>query len=96
MNLNAKTHMTVITSTTSAPGFTSTDNIRMDVDPEDGKGDLFTLCCQCSFYVSVSDVIPDVIPVKLLEDLVKKKAENPPPDSYGELAALITLKKILM
>jgi ubiquitin carboxyl-terminal hydrolase 25 len=65
----------------------------MDVDPEDGEGDLLTLCCQFSFYVSASDVIPGVIPVKLLEDLVKNKAENP---SSGKLAAWITLQKILM
>ncbi|KAH9973357.1 hypothetical protein BGW80DRAFT_1171982 [Lactifluus volemus] len=74
------------------------DDIQMDVDPEDGEGDLLDLyvCCQCSFYVIASDVIPGVIPVKLLDDLVKNKVENPPPDKSGELAALITLEKILM
>jgi ubiquitin carboxyl-terminal hydrolase 25 len=73
------------------------DDIRMDVDPEDGEGDPLDLyvCCQCSFYVIASGVIPGVIPVKLLEDLVKNKVENPPPDKTGELAALITLETIL-
>jgi ubiquitin carboxyl-terminal hydrolase 25 len=54
------------------------DDIRMDVDPEDGEGDLLDLyvCCQCS-YVIASDVIPGVIPVKLLEDLVKKQGGEP-------------------
>ena len=70
---------------------------RMNVDHEEGENGLFDLyvCCQCSFYVIASDVIPGVIPVKLLEDLVKNKIENPPPDKSGELAALITLETIL-
>ncbi|KAF8257036.1 hypothetical protein EI94DRAFT_1774682 [Lactarius quietus] len=50
----------------------------------------------CSFYVIASHVIPGVIPVKLLEDLVKNKVENPPLDKSGELAALIALEMILM
>ena len=73
------------------------DDIRMAVDPEEGEGDLLDLyvCCQCSFYVIASGVIPGVVPVKLLEDLVKNKMENPPPDKTGELAALVTLETIL-
>src|SRR6266702_1343470 len=69
------------------------DDARMEVESEDGEGDLLDLyvCCQCSFYVIASDVIPGVIPVKLLEDLVKNRVDNPPPDKTGELAALITL-----
>jgi len=68
----------------------------MDVD-EEGEGDLLDLyvCCQCSFYVIASDVIPGVVPVKLIEDLVKNKIENPPPEKSGELAALTTLEMIL-
>lgn len=73
------------------------DNTQMDVDREESEGYLLDLyvCCQCSFYVIASDVIPGVIPVKLIEDLVKNKIENPPPDKSGELAALITLETIL-
>jgi ubiquitin carboxyl-terminal hydrolase 25 len=73
------------------------DDIWMDVNPEDGEGNLLNLyvCCQCS-YVIGSDVIPGMIPVKLLEDLVKNKVENPPLDKSGELTTLITLEKILM
>lgn len=73
------------------------DNTQMDVDREENEGYLLDLyvCCQCSFYVIASDVIPGVIPVKLIEDLVKNKIENPPPDKSGELAALITLETIL-
>ena len=68
-----------------------------EVEREDEEGDLLDLyvCCQCSFYVIASHVIPGVVPVKLLEDLVKNKVENPPPDKSGELAALITLETIL-
>ncbi|KAI9510784.1 hypothetical protein F5148DRAFT_509712 [Russula earlei] len=64
---------------------------------EEGEGDLLDLyvCCQCSFYVIASGVIPGVIPVKLLDDLVKNKMENPPPGKSGELAALTTLETIL-
>lgn len=73
------------------------DDARIEVEREDGEGDLLDLyvCCQCSFYVIASDVIPGVIPVKLLEDLVKNRMENPPLDKSGELAALITLETIL-
>ena len=68
-----------------------------EVEREDEEGDLLDLyvCCQCSFYVIASHVIPGVVPVKLLEDLVRNKVENPPPDKSGELAALITLETIL-
>ncbi|KAF8262773.1 hypothetical protein EI94DRAFT_1773099 [Lactarius quietus] len=70
----------------------------VEVEREDDEGDLLDLyvCCQCSFYVIASHVIPGVIPVKLLEDLVKNKVENPPLDKSGELAALIALEMILM
>ena len=70
---------------------------RMDVDHEESEGDLLDLyvCCQCSFYVIASDVIPGVVPVKMLEDLVKNKMESPPPDKSGELAAFVTLETIL-
>ncbi|KAF8262779.1 hypothetical protein EI94DRAFT_1808258 [Lactarius quietus] len=70
----------------------------VEVECEDDEGDLLDLyvCCQCSFYVIASHVIPGVIPVKLLEDLVKNKVENPPLDKSGELAALIALEMILM
>ena len=68
-----------------------------EVERQDDEGNLLDLhvCCQCSFYVVASHVIPGVVPVKLLEDLVKNKTENPPPDKSGELAALITLETIL-
>ena len=74
-----------------------TGDTQMDTDREEGEGDLLDLyiCCQCSFYVIASDVIPGVVPVKLIEDLVKNKIENPPPDKSGEVAALITLETIL-
>ena len=67
------------------------------VEREDDEGDLLDLyvCCQCSFYVIASHVIPGVVPVKLLEDMVKNKVENPPPDKSGELTALIALEMIL-
>jgi len=73
------------------------EDTRMDVDQEEGEGDLLDLyvCCQCSFYVISSDVIPGVVPVKLIEDLVKSKMENPPLDKCGEFAVLITLETIL-
>ncbi|KAF8257553.1 hypothetical protein EI94DRAFT_1774415 [Lactarius quietus] len=69
-----------------------------EVESEDDEGDLLDLyvCCQCSFYVIASHVIPGVISVKLLEDLVKNKVENPPLDKSGELAALIALEMILI
>jgi ubiquitin carboxyl-terminal hydrolase 25 len=69
----------------------------VEVEREDDEGDLLDLyvCCQCSFYVIVSHVIPGVISVKLLEDLVMNKVENPPLDKSGELAALIALELIL-
>jgi ubiquitin carboxyl-terminal hydrolase 25/28 len=79
------------------PASIVTEDARMDVDHDEGEGhrlDLY-VCCQCSFYVIASDVIPGVVPVKLLEDLVKNKIENPPPEKSGELAALIALETIL-
>ena len=74
-----------------------TEDAQMDVDHEESEGDLLDLyvCCQCSFYVMASDVIPGVVPAKMLEDLVKNKMENPPPDRSGEVAALQSLEMIL-
>ncbi|KAF8256779.1 hypothetical protein EI94DRAFT_1792555 [Lactarius quietus] len=61
------------------------------------EGDLLDLyvCCQCSFYVIASHAIPAVMLVKLLEDLVRNKVENPPLDKFGELVALIAPEMIL-
>ena len=35
------------------------------------------ICCQCSLYCILSDVIPGVIPQRTLEALIKEKQENP-------------------
>ncbi|KAJ3558153.1 hypothetical protein NM688_g1094 [Phlebia brevispora] len=46
------------------------------------------LCCQCSTYCLVSDVIPGVIPVRYLEEFNKDKLENPPPGKTGDLSLI--------
>ncbi|KAI5119718.1 hypothetical protein M0805_001432 [Coniferiporia weirii] len=42
------------------------------------------ICCQCSFYVVVSDVILGVIPSKYVDEFVTDKSENPPTGKTGQ------------
>lgn len=48
-------------------------------DPIVEEGDLLDLyvCCQCSLYCLVSQVIPGVIPAKYMEELSKERYTNP-------------------
>lgn len=57
-----------------------------DLREEEESRDLLDLyvCCQCSFYVLVSDVIPGVFASKYIDELYKEKYENPPPGQSGE------------
>ncbi|KAF9225295.1 cysteine proteinase [Gyrodon lividus] len=47
--------------------------------PEEEEGDLLDLyvCCQCSLYCIVSEVIPGVIPVKYFEEFTRDRWDNP-------------------
>ncbi|KAH8119745.1 cysteine proteinase [Phellopilus nigrolimitatus] len=53
---------------------------------EEEARDLLDLyvCCQCSFYVVVSDVIPGVIPCKYVDEFQYEKSENPPLGKTGQ------------
>ncbi|KAF8433463.1 cysteine proteinase [Boletus edulis BED1] len=53
-------------------------NAMEDVLPEE-EDDLLDLyvCCQCSLYCIVSEVIPGVIPVKYIEEFTRERWDNP-------------------
>ena len=53
------------------------------------------LCCQCSTYCLVSQVIPGVIPLRCLEEFNKDKVEHPPPGKTGELALITGWETVL-
>lgn len=69
------------------------DNLTEDVPIEDKteeEGELLDLyvCCQCSFYVVASGVIPGVIPRKYFAEFVKEKMDHPPLGKTPEASVL--------
>lgn len=77
------------------------DEERPDPSPspktESAEPDLLDLyiCCQCSVYCLVSQVIPGVLPIRVLEEFVKDKLEHPPPGKTGELTLVTGLETII-
>ena len=58
-------------------------------------GDLLVdlyLCCQCSMYCLVSDVIPGVIPLTLIDDFVRSKLEHPAVDKTPRATVVAALE----
>lgn len=66
--------------------------------PNSAEGRLLDLyaCCQCSFYVMASGVIPGVISKKQMEDLVREKTSHPIVGRTGEQTMILTVETILM
>ncbi|EGO05375.1 hypothetical protein SERLA73DRAFT_83025 [Serpula lacrymans var. lacrymans S7.3] len=60
-----------------------------DMDNEE-EGDLLDIyvCCQCSMYCIASDVIPGIIPSKLMDDFTKDRSSNPSPGKKSEEAVM--------
>ncbi|KAH7886262.1 hypothetical protein F5I97DRAFT_2027572 [Phlebopus sp. FC_14] len=65
--------------------------------PEDEEGDLLDLyvCCQCSVYCIVSDVIPGVIPAKYMEEYMRDRWDNPAPGRKREESVVVGLETFL-
>ncbi|KAI6154054.1 hypothetical protein BKA82DRAFT_4097016 [Pisolithus tinctorius] len=79
----------------------SVDKMREDAvveDEEEEEGDLLDLyvCCQCSVYCVVSDVIPGVIPMKFLEECTRDRWDNPPPNKNREESVVSALETFLL
>lgn len=53
------------------------------------------ICCQCSVYCLVSQVIPGVLPIRVLEEFVKDKYEHPPPGKTGDLTVVTGFETII-
>lgn len=53
------------------------------------------ICCQCSVYCLVSQVIPGVLPIRVLDEFVKDKQEHPPPGKTPEVAVVTALETII-
>ncbi|KAF9245638.1 hypothetical protein BU15DRAFT_85365 [Melanogaster broomeanus] len=69
----------------------------MEEDPEE-EGDLLDLyvCCQCSLYCIVSDVIPGVIPVKYIEEFTRDRGDDPAPGRKREESVVSGLETFLV
>lgn len=73
-----------------------------DVDMEDSaseeEGDLLDLyvCCQCSLYCIVSEVIPGVIPVKYIEEFTRERWDNPAAGRSREQSVVSGLETFLL
>ncbi|KAG9313925.1 hypothetical protein JVU11DRAFT_4697 [Chiua virens] len=72
------------------------DDAMEDEAPE--EGDLLDLyvCCQCSLYCIVSEVIPGVIPVKYIEEFMRERWDNPPPGRNREESVVSGLETFLV
>lgn len=62
--------------------------------PDPDLLDLY-ICCQCSVYCLVSQVIPGVLPLRLIEEFVKDKLEHPPVGKTGEIAVVTGIETII-
>lgn len=73
-------------------------NDAMEDSVPEAEGDLLDLylCCQCSLYCIVSDVIPGVIPVKYIEEFMRERRENPPPERTREESVVSGLETLLL
>jgi ubiquitin carboxyl-terminal hydrolase 25/28 len=67
------------------------DKMEEDTPHDDDDGDLLDLwvCCQCSLYCVVSDVIPGVIPLKFSEEFTQNRHDNPVIGKNGEESVVI-------
>ena len=67
-------------------------------DSREYEGDLLDLyvCCQCSLYCVVSDVIPGVIPQRTFEAFVKEKLDHPHLGKTAPASVAIALDTVLM
>ena len=67
-------------------------------DSHEPEGDLLDLyvCCQCSLYCVVSNVIPGVIPQRTFEAFVKEKLEHPHVGKTPIMSVAIALDTVLM
>lgn len=67
-------------------------------DPHQSGGELLDLyvCCQCSLYCVVSEVIPGVIPHRTFEGFIKEKQENPHLGKTPVVSLAVALDTILL
>ncbi|RPD69337.1 cysteine proteinase [Lentinus tigrinus ALCF2SS1-7] len=68
------------------------------LNPPYSHGDLLLdlyLCCQCSTYCLVSDVIPGVIPLPLMDEFTREKIANPAPDKSPRATAVAAWETVL-
>lgn len=70
----------------------------LDEDMEEVEGELLDLyvCCQCSVYCIVSDIIPGVIPVKFMDEYTRDRWDNPPPGRNREESVVSGLETFLL
>ena len=75
----------------------STPNLVTD-DPHESEGELLDLfvCCQCSLYCVVSDVIPGVIPQRIFEAFVTEKLDHPHVGKTSAASLALALDTVLM
>jgi len=67
-------------------------------DSHEPEGDLLDLyvCCQCSLYCVVSNVIPCVIPQRTFEAFVREKLEHPHVGKTKAVSLVMALDTVLM
>ena len=73
------------------------DDAMEDSVPEE-EGDLLDLyvCCQCSLYCIVSEVIPGVIPAKYIEEFTRERWDSPAPSRNREESVVSGVETLLV
>lgn len=73
-------------------------DVAMEDLTSEEEGDLLDLyvCCQCSLYCIVSEVIPGAIPVKYIEEFTRERWDNPAPGRNREETVVSGLETFLL
>ena len=84
--------------TLDAISLNNLSDVAMEDSVPEEEGDLLDLyvCCQCSLYCIVSEVIPGVIPVKYIEEFTRERWDNPAPDRNREESVVSGLETFLV
>ncbi|KAJ7109846.1 hypothetical protein C8R44DRAFT_883885 [Mycena epipterygia] len=72
------------------------DEDNMDVDEQEGPLLDLYVCCQCTFYLLRSPIIPGVIPRPLLDEFLNEKRTSPQPGKSPERSVALAMETLLM
>ena len=72
------------------------DSLDEDMEEEEWSSLDIYVCCHCSVYCITLNVIPDVIPIKFMDEYTWDRWDNPPPTRNREEYVVFGLKTFLL